>query len=98
VAVTSDGQGAYAFLKFNVSGVTGQVTNAWLNARTLNSMTDLWLYWLVHSNWTESNLTWSYFTGYGTYSMGFASSNASYGYLWSRQSSNPPVLEVTYEP
>lgn len=124
-ATTSDGQGAYAFLKFQVTGVTGQVTNARLNVKTLSSMTDLWLYWLVHSNWTESNLTWSYFpgpggnldhtsnvyaglwygfdvssfvSGDGTYSMGFANSNPSYAYLWSRQSSYPPVLEVTFEP
>ncbi len=93
--------------------------------KTYTSMTDLWLYWLVHSNWTESNLTWSYFpgpggdldhtynlyggywygfdvgsfvTGDGTYSMGFANSNPSYSYIWSRQSSYPPVLEVTYQP
>jgi hypothetical protein len=122
---TSGGEGAYAFLKFQVSGVAGPVTSATLRVKTLNAMTDLWLYWLVHSNWTESNLTWSYFpgpggdldhtynvyggywysfdvtsfvNGNGTYSMGFANSNSSYAYLWSRQSSYPPVLEVTYQP
>ncbi|HVF59937.1 MAG TPA: hypothetical protein VNJ70_09040 [Thermoanaerobaculia bacterium] len=34
----------------------------------------------------------------GTYSLGFANSNPSYSYVCSRDSSNPPVLEVTYEP
>lgn len=121
----NDGQGAYAFLKFQVGGVEGQVTSARLKVRTSSPMSDLWLYWLVHSNWTESNLTWNYFpspggdlehfynlagqtwysfdvSGYvygnGIYSLGFANSNPTYSYLWSRESSDKPVLEVTYVP
>ncbi len=62
---TSGGQGAYAFLKFQVSGIQGQVTSAVLTVKTVHSMTDLWLYWLVDSNWTESNLTWNYYPGPG---------------------------------
>jgi len=40
----------------------------------------------------------AYVTENGTYSLGFANSNPSYSNVWSRDSSNPPVLEVTYEP
>ena len=40
----------------------------------------------------------AYVTENGTYSLGFANSNPSYSYVWSRDSSNPPVLEVTHEP
>jgi hypothetical protein len=121
----SDGQGAYSFLKFEVTGITGPVTSARLKVRTYTSMSDLWLYWLVHSNWTESNLTWNYFpspggdldhfynlvssawysfdvsgyvTGNGTYSMGFGNSNPTYSYIWSRESSYKPVLEITFVP
>jgi hypothetical protein len=59
VKTTNGGSGAYAFLKFQVSGVTGAVTGAHLRVFTLNPMTDLWLYWLVSSSWTETGLTWS---------------------------------------
>ncbi len=120
-----DGQGAYAFLKFSVSGVAGAVTAARLLVRTNNALPDLGLYWLVSSSWTETGLTWSnypapggtldvlnnlvsgtwysfdvssYVTGNGTYSVGFASSDPSYGSLWSRESTYPPVLDVTYQP
>jgi len=121
----SAGQGAYSFLKFDVTGVSGPITSAQLKVRTSTSMSDLWLYWLVHSNWTETNLTWNYFpgpggdlghfynlygqawysfdvrsyvTGNGTYSLGFANSNPTYSYLWSRESSDKPTLEITYVP
>ena len=40
----------------------------------------------------------AYVTENGPYSLGFANSNSSYSYVWSRDSSNPPVLEATYEP
>ncbi len=120
-----DGQGAFAFLKFSVSGVTGPVTSARLLVRTTNALPDLGLYWLVSSSWTETGLTWSnypaaggtlailnnlvsgawysfdvssYVTGNGTFSVGFASGDPSYGSLWSRESSYPPVLDVTYQP
>jgi len=62
---TSGGSGAYALLKFQVSGIQGQVTSARLKVRTLSNMNELWLYWLVHSNWSETNLTWNYFPGPG---------------------------------
>lgn len=122
---TSGGEGAYSFVKFDVSGITGSVVSAQLEFRTEGSMSDLWLYWLTSNAWTESSITWSSFpgpggtldyrynltgstwyaydvsgfvTGNGTYSMGFAGSNSSYVYIWSRESSFPPVLRVTYEP
>ncbi len=52
---------------------------------------------LVSGTWYSFDVS-SYVTGNGTYSVGFASSDPSYGSLWSRESSDPPVLEVTYQP
>lgn len=122
---TSGGEGAYSFLKFDVSGITGTVVSAQLEFRTDGSMYDLWLYWLTSNAWTEGSITWSSFpgpggtldyrynlaastwysydvssfvTGNGTYSMGFAGSNSSYAYVWSRESSFSPVLRVSYLP
>lgn len=40
----------------------------------------------------------AYVTENGTYSLGFANSYPSCSYVWSRDSSNPPVLEMTRGP
>lgn len=64
VRTTSDGGGAYAFMKFSVTGVTGPVVGARLLVRTRwGSLGELWLYSLAHSSWTESTLSWNYFPG-----------------------------------
>lgn len=64
VRTTSDGNGAYSFLKFQVSGVEGPVVSARLKVRTAYYyMNELFLYELDHSNWSESTLTWNYFPG-----------------------------------
>jgi hypothetical protein len=59
VRTPNNGEGAYAFLKFNVSGISGTVISAELQFRTLTGMNELWLYWLTSNSWSEGGITWS---------------------------------------
>lgn len=64
VRTTSDGNGAYSFLKFRVTGVEGPVVSAQLKVQpTYYYMNELFLYQLEHSSWSESTLSWNYFPG-----------------------------------
>jgi hypothetical protein len=65
VRTPDEGNGAYSFLKFSVSGVTGSVVSARLRIKIhpIASLSELYLYGLEHSNWTESTLSWNNFPG-----------------------------------
>lgn len=57
---TSGGDGAYAYLKFDVSDVTGPVTAAYLEVVTGGQpMTDLWLYQVLDTSWSEYQIAWT---------------------------------------
>ena len=54
------GNGRHAYLKFNVTGVTGPVTSARLRLRTQDqAITRFGIYRITTNAWSESTLTWN---------------------------------------